>query len=302
MSFFVAAPAHAAPNYHLLGWLNTFVPGSGQLLLGNSLRGSAEALGEVGTFAWGYSLSKRSPLSLDGVPEELPRFRFGKRSIQADISRGVYADILQEVGIKAHMVNVFDAYRMGALNEKGELPERMESKSINALFMEPFNKDNLSNPWVYGSLAAVFAITVLDYVTIINGGVPPAGRIGAYSNNLYAFNYGFWQPFGSGAPEEMFFRGFVQNELYDAVPSPYFAIPVTASLFALAHEPGAGRYSAAVAGTYLGFLAHHHNGRLGPGITVHFWSVVLLGIETVLLNQQAQRTTPPAALSYQFNF
>jgi hypothetical protein len=61
--------------------------------------------------------------------------------------------------------------------------------------------------------------------------------------------------------------------------------------FSLAHSPE-GRIGAAVSGAYLGYLAHRYGGRLGPGTAVHFWSVLLLDIETVLLTWHAQRRVP----------
>src|SRR4051812_48391026 len=74
------SPPEPSHNYHLIGIANTFVPGSGQILLGNPVRGAFEASLEISTFALGYSLSRLSPFSLDGVPAELPRVRVRRRS------------------------------------------------------------------------------------------------------------------------------------------------------------------------------------------------------------------------------
>src|ERR1700761_4577352 len=61
------------PNYHLVGWFNAVVPGGGELLLGNYALAGAQFVGEVATFGVGSHLSKRSPLTIDGVPEALPQ-------------------------------------------------------------------------------------------------------------------------------------------------------------------------------------------------------------------------------------
>lgn len=291
------------PNYHLLGWFNTVIPGGGQLLLGNYLRSGLEFTGEVGITGAGFYLSKRSPLTLDGVPEALPQFSAQttrRGSALSSIDRGVYADLLQEVGIKGHLVDVFDAYREAA-KRSGNI-DGIDQSSTWEMFLYPFRHANVTNPWFYGAFAAVVGATVIDYVTSLNGGLPNTQRLTPTSNFLYSINYEVWQPIGSGAPEEMFYRGFLQNELYSLVPSPFFAIPITAAAFAFSHAPGPGRISAAAAGAYLGYLAHRYHGNLAPGITLHFWSVVVLGIETVLLNQKAQHTTPPATLAVQINY
>ena len=290
------------PDYHLTGWFNLLVPGGGQFLLGEYGRAGVEAGIEVGAGYTGFSLSKRSPMTLDGVPEALPVFQ-GRRKRAGSlvsIDTAVYADLLQEVGIKAHLVDVFTSYREAA-RRRGVTDHIDQSTEMN-LFLDPFKMDNLTNPWVYLGIGAVAAGTVLDYISAHNAGLPATPRITPYSNFLYSFNYEVWQPIGSGAPEEMFYRGFLQNELYDLVPSPFFSIPLATAAFAFSHAPGPGRITAAVAGAYLGFLAHKYDGKLGPGITVHFWGVVLLGMETALLSHEAQHTTPPATMYVQINY
>ena len=290
-----------AGNYHLVGWFNTFVPGGGQLLLGDYRLAVSQAIVEAGTFGWGYALSRREPMTLDGVPEELPTYVVSRRrAAQGDITKALYADLLQEVGIKTHMTDVFLAYRQAAASET-EASSRIDQSAPLELFLAPFQSENLTNPWVYLPLGMIAAEVAVDYFTS-RGNVDRNAPLTPTSNFLYTLNYAFWQPIGSGAPEEMFYRGFLQNELYNLVPSPFFSIPVAATAFALSHEPGPGRWSAALAGTYLGYLAHRYAGRLGPGITVHFWGVVLLGVETVFLSHDAQRTTPPAAAYVQVNY
>lgn len=129
-----------AIDYHLVGWTNTFIPGGGQLLLGNYFEGLTQSVIEFGTFSIGYNLSAKSPMTLDGVPEQIPsphqglsfikttqtcvKYNKGKciqwRSVntkvnappdssEQDVTTALNADILQEVGIKYHMVNVFDS-------------------------------------------------------------------------------------------------------------------------------------------------------------------------------------------------
>jgi hypothetical protein len=294
-------PSHSGPNYHLVGWLNTFVPGSGQVLLGNPWLGAFQFGAEVSTFTAGYEISARTPLTLDGVPEQVPQFnRLTPRS-QSDISGPLYADMLQEFGIKYHFVNTFDSYREAA--KMNGITEGIDQTSTGDLFIAPFKADNWSSPWVWIPIASVAAYVTYDYInTTNNGSLNRQAVLSPYSNYLYTVNYVGVQPFGSGAPEEMFFRGFLQHEFYSAVPSEFFSIPLTTALFTFAHAPGNGRFTAAVAGAYLGYLADRNDGKLSQGITVHFWGDLLLGLETVLLNQKAQRSIAPGAFQVQINY
>ncbi len=191
----------AAPNYHLTGWFNLLVPGGGQLLLGDYGRAGVEAAVEVGAGYAGFRLSKRAPLTLDGVPEALPVFQGRRRrgASLVSIDQAVYADLLQEVGIKAHLVDVFTSYREAA--RRRGVTEHIDQSTEWNLFMDPFRVENLTNPWVYGAIGAVAISTVIDYFSAHNAGLPSTPRITPYSNFLYSVNYEIWQPIGSGAPE-----------------------------------------------------------------------------------------------------
>jgi membrane protease YdiL (CAAX protease family) len=288
------------PNYHLVGWLNTFLPGSGQALLGDPLLGAEQLTAEVGTFAWGYSISKRSPMTLDGVPEAVPDYNRVLSKEETNINGPLWADMLQEFGIKYHFVNTFDSYREAA--KLSGVTQNIDQTSDKDLFLAPFDNDTLSSPWVYLPIASVALYTIIDYITTVNGTLNRQANLSPVSNALYGVNYLGVQSIGSGAPEEMFFRGFLQNEFQDAVPSPFFYIPAQTALFAFAHAPGNGRISAAVAGAYLGLLADHEHGQLSKGIAVHFWGVVMLGIETVLITNKAEHSIPPTAFQIQINY
>ena len=297
-------PPDTGPSYHLVGWANTFMPGAGQALLGNYGTAAFQLGYEGTTFALGYHLSSGSILTLDGFISHKPTQRL-RRTDEVDIEDQLYGDILQEFAIKAHMVNTFESYRIAAFrNGKSPagIPAGIDDKPVLDLFLEPFNAKNLTNPYVYLPMTFIFFSTIADYVNQVSGGLAPLSRLTPYSNTLFGINQGVVQPMGSGAPEEMFYRGFVQNEAMAVVPSPYFAIPVSTALFTFSHAPGDGRPTAAVAGGYLGYLMYHNDGRLGPGIALHFWADVMLGLEEILLNGKGQRTTPPATFSVQVNY
>jgi membrane protease YdiL (CAAX protease family) len=169
------------------------------------------------------------------------------------------------------------------------------------MFLTPFSWDAVMDPWVFVPIGVTTAYALYDYFSS-KGNLSREPHQTPYSNFLYAVNYGVVQPFGSGVPEEMFFRGFLQNELYDMVPSPFFAIPIQAAAFAFAHGPGDGRLTAALVGFYLGYLAYRGKGDLQRGITVHYWGDLMLGIDTLLNNQSRQHATPPTSLYLQINY
>src|SRR5207249_1655541 len=132
---------------------------------------------ETGTFLWGYHNSKKSPMTLDGVTEDMPsssnyistshkKVVFCRHHVggnpnnpcdlwgatnlntaanlsfgDVSITKSLYADLLQELGIKYHFVNVYNAYR-----EAGA-PNTDKSSTLD-LFLAPFKASNLSSPAV----------------------------------------------------------------------------------------------------------------------------------------------------------
>lgn len=336
--FFIGLPsALAVPDYHLVGWFNTFIPGGGQALLGDYPLAGTQAVLETGTMIYGYHLSKRSPLTLDGVPEDLPVVggknitttktnttcvktqKIGGKNVctkfatttsssssvsidndEHDFKKPLYADLLLEFGIKYHMVNVFNAYREAYQLNGSPGDEMIDQRPTKDLFLDPFQLDNFKSPWVWGALAIVAGATIYDFNNQVTNGITPIQKMNGYSTGLFAFNYIAWRPIGSGAPEEMFYRGFLQNEMYDIVPSPFFSIAMSSLAFSFSHGANTGsRIGAGISGLYLGWLAHKEHGNLAQGITLHFWSDLFLGIETLLLTKKGgdTRDAPPVGVS-----
>ena len=323
LSFIFSVSANAettAPNYHLVGWLNTFVPGAGQALLGDYVLAGAQATLEVSTFLIGYNVAGRSTMTLDGAPDALPTrttkiiqtckkdkngicekntTRFN--SVNAPPSNLIVplaSDTLQEFGIKYHMVNVYNSYREAAA---GTDP-LIDQTSTGNLFLAPFNLDVLSDPWVWGGLTVSAAALYINYQsTVAQGGLTPFPHFTRTTNEIYGFNNILMFPAGSGAPEEMFYRGFVQNEAYHAVQSPFFSIAVSTLAYTFSHSSD-DRPSAAITGAYLGFLTHHNDGRLSKGIAYHFWADVFAGIlqMAIVHYQQGLNNNGTAPVSFIF--
>ena len=321
-----------ASDYHFVGWVNAFVPGGGQLLLGNYGLSAIQAVTEISTFGVGFAISARYPMTIDGVPEDYPGVT--KTSIKKtrttyvcpagklnpltrkcsvapvpeqsvtsstayspdpqDLRRPVSAAFLQEVGLKYHMVNVFDSYRIAA-KQQGKLDEGqgIDDREPLDFFKDPFRAENVFDPWVYVPLIGAAVLVGLDYGSSLrsSNGIQ---KLTPLTDEFVGFNQIVLYPFGSGAPEEMFYRGFIQNEARGLVDSGWFSIAASSLAFAFSHSPD-GRLGAGLTGAYLGYLAHANHGRLGKGISLHFWSVFLLGIESFLLTMNTQRA-PPATI------
>jgi hypothetical protein len=333
------------PNYHLVGWTNFFVPGGGQFLLGRSQVGAEQAALEISTFGLGYSLSARSPMTLDGVPEELPNFTTlilpGSGTTQVcvqinsatkqctryrtvrgknatviddsnhDITRSIFADILQEIGLKAHMVNIYDSYRMAAEKSGLDLTAHyIDPTPTDELFMAPFEKETLFDPWVYIPLGVTAAALIYSYESLrASNDYPVVARLNSVSSISYDATYLGVFPVGSGAPEEMFYRGFLQSEAL-SVMSPWLAIPLTTALYSLSHSTS-DQLAAAVSGLYLGYLSYHNHGRLKKNVAYHFWSDIMTGIYAIALLQLSQSaarvsnvstSSQPATMSFQYHF
>lgn len=288
------------PNPHLVGWANLVFPGLGATLRGDAGRGLVQLSYEGATFGAGYALSDTKGFSsLDGISDSFKPFNKSKgaRNAQEGIESKMAANIFLEFSIKAHLVNTFTEYR-DAFKARG-ITEGLDQHSPIEGMILPFSTTYIKEPDVWIPLALVAAAVTLDYATSSPGAITP---LNGSSNALYSFNYGVWQPLGSGYPEEVAYRGFLQHELKSATGSPLLAVVLQALAFAFSHEPGGGRYSAALVGTYLGYLSEKHHGDLGPGTTLHFWGDTLLGVESLLLSNRAQHTTPQAGFSLQFNY
>lgn len=323
--------ASAEPNFHAVGWVNTVVPGGGQYLLGNYLYGAAQAVLETSTFVWGFSLSRRSPFTLDGVPEDLPlpSAHLATRkttsqvctvnpknhkitcvsvkstsisfvpSDQVDVSRSLYADWLQEFGLKYHMVNIFDAYRTAAGPDSAIGNQKIDQTPTGDLFLAPFKWDNLSSLWVFPAVLVTAAALVYNFQTTSKDGFGQISPLDKGSQRLYDTTYLGVFPVGSAAPEEMFYRGFLQHELYALVPSAFFSVGVSTGLFAFSHS-GDDRLSAAASGAYEGIVTHANGGLLSKAITYHFWADVLAGFYQVAVVRKESGKHP--LLSFDFKF
>lgn len=292
--------ARAELNYHLVGWLNTVVPGAGQMAMGNSAEGFFQLGYESTAFVAGYFLSARSSISLDGFTSTPPSQAL-RRGQVVHTEKEFTGDILQEFGIKAHMFNTFDAYRLSAAKSEDKSADYIDRRPTSELFLDPFQGKNLKDPYVLLPLSAIFSYVMFDFFYLSRSDSVTVSRLSPSSNALYGFNQAVWQPFGSGAPEEGFYRGFLQNEFRGWTHNSPVSIAMSSALFSISHQRE-GRISAAVAGAYLGFLADHFGGHLAPGITLHFWADFILGVESLLLLHRNERTTPPTGMSVQVDF
>jgi len=327
----------AKADFHTVGWVNTFVPGGGRFMMGEYGKAAKEATLEVGTFAIGYSISPDGQITLDGTPVGYPAvttFSYISTSIRkvcikrnpiteiceqreprlvsrsqkaidyspADATHPLTAAVLQEFGLKYHIMNVFFSYRDQFNIEGAKDPgQGIDQRSASAMLKDPFQKETLTSPWVYIPILFASTFAYFDYKSQNKlSASNPISPLNTRSKVFTAFDQMIMYPVGSAAPEETFYRGFLQNELYYAYRTPYFAIPMSSLLFALSHSQDSWP-SAFITGLYQGFLAYNNNGNLAFGNAVHFWGVVALGLESYILTLNSQAHAP-AAVNFSFTF
>ena len=336
--FSIFSANYAKADFHGVGWFNTFIPGGGRLMMGEYGQAAKEASLEIGTFGIGYAISPDGEFTLDGTPVGYPSVstynyistitrnacikrdsktnaclqrapRLVSRSQKAidynptDSSGPLTAAVLQEFGLKYHIMNVFFSYRDQFNIEGGKDPgQGIDQRSASQMLKDPFQKEVIISPWVYIPIVLTSAFVYFDYQSQVK--LQPPNLISPLNtrSKIYtAFDQMVMYPVGSAAPEETFYRGFVQNEFYYLYRSPYFAIPMSSLIFALSHSQDSWS-SAFVTGLYQGFLAYRNHGDLSFGNAVHFWGVVALGLETYLLTLHSQAKAPPATVNFSFTY
>ena len=327
----------AFADFHTVGWVNTFLPGGGRLVMEEYKEAAKEAALEMGTFGVGYSISPYGNFTLDGTPIGYPTVgtynylskttrsvcvkrdpktkvctqyanRTSSKVISSidynptDSTKPLTAALLQEFGLKYHIMNVFLSYRDQFNKEGGSDPgQGIDQRSTYEMLKDPFRSEVLLSPWVYVPIALTSAFVYLDYRSQFSASTDTISPLNKRSKVYTAFDQMVMYPIGSAAPEETFYRGFLQNEFYYLYRSPYFAVPMSSLFFALSHAQD-GWPSAFATGLYQGTLAYRNHGDLSYGNAVHFWGVVVLGIEAYLLTLHSQAHAPPAALNFSFTY
>lgn len=337
LTVYLASCEGAYANFHAIGWTNMFIPGSGRMIRGEYGDAVKESALEIGTFGLGYSMSPDSSFTLDGTPIDYPSvgtytfttrrrqsycvrydpvkkicLQYRSRTITSvntttdyynkhDATKPLTAAFLQEFGLKYHLMNTFFVYR-DQLNEEGGDPgQGIDQRGAMEMMKDPFRWEVLSSPWVYLPIALTTAFVYYDYRSELDQVRQEITPLNKRSKVFLGFDQMVMYPFGSAAPEETFYRGFIQNEFYYMVRSPYFSVPMSSLLFALSHSQD-GWPSAFITGLYQGMLAYKNDGNLAYGNAVHFWGVVVLGIESFVLTLSSQAQAPPVGVKFNFTY
>ena len=230
------------------------------MLLGEPGTAGLQAFLETSTFAWGYGLSKLDTFTLDGSPVEYPlpsvdfgtTRKFSRVGTRKD-SRGActrYETTSRLVSGSKFDSTPVSAYKPSAAQAASmEGGQGIDERDLRELFLDPFHGSTLASAWVWAPIEATLGYAFLT--TGSNAGVL-LDQIGVY-------------PVGSGAPEEMFYRGFIQNEAYELVPSPVFSIGLSSLAFGFSHSREE-RLGAGLTGLYPGYLVHQDHGNLSEAI------------------------------------
>lgn len=294
----------AVPNYHLVGLTGMLIPGAGQMLLGNYSLGLWELSAETGSFVWGYLKSPRVPMTLDGATSELPSCTDSPELCEenkppVDIRPKLWADWAQEFGIKYHFTNVFVTYRAAA--KASGVTKGIDQSPVPLLFLAPFNPKTLLSFYFLVPLGVETGLLYYNYLEVMRKNKPQIPLLTTTSTKLYRVSQFGMYPVGSAAPEEMFFRGFLQHEFYSLIPSPWFSIPVTSALFALCHDPDE-RYGAFAGGLLFGLQVYLRQNNLDLAIATHYWFVTLLGLENYFLLKSAHAANKQAKVQFSLAF
>ena len=288
-------------DFRTTGWFNTFLPGGGKLINRDYSGAAQEASLETSTFALGYSLDHQGRFSLDGTNIVYQKSN-GSNFETVNSNKELTAALFQEFGLKYHMMNVFLNYR-DQFNKEGasDLGQGIDQRSSYEMFKDPFRPEVLTSAWVYLPVALTSAYVYFDFQSQKKVAVQPIRPLKTQSKIYNLFNQTILYPSGSAVPEEMFYRGFLQNEMYYTFRSPYFAVPMSSLFFALSHSQ---EYwpSAFVSGLYQGMLAYQNHGDLTYGNAVHFWGVFFLGLESYFLTLHSEAKAPPVALNFNFSY
>lgn len=265
-------PIRATPvSPEAVGWGNLVVPGLGATLNGEPNRGLLDAGLELGLF-FGATFGVREGNFTIDTTIVLPEHH--------SLLRPLIGEDLQQAGIKLHMYNTFYQYQQACLamaDSNRELlnPQPLYKGSWDDTLLAPFKWKNLSNPFVFGLIAAAAAFLIYDYKT--SAPAPSTYRATPAEDTLYLTHNVLIEPLGSSFGEEALFRGFIQREMRLYTDSLVFSLLIQSSLFTLLH-PSDAKVTAFAGGLYFGFLTDYHNGDIEPGVAAHFWVNVLNGL------------------------
>jgi membrane protease YdiL (CAAX protease family) len=88
----------------------------------------------------------------------------------------------------------------------------------------------------------------------------------------------------------VFFRGFIQREIYGYTNSLSIAVATESLLFALGHS---NRLTSGLTGIYFGLVVDKKGGDLGFVIPTHFWLDVVDGLLTYFTERRAEGKNAP---------
>jgi len=261
-----AAPAGPAPSRARL--LLAFLPGGGQLLLGEPGAGAGYLGATLGFAGWGWwAWGRRGPGELD-VPL-------------------VWAQ-------HVYVVSAYSAYR--DLSLRLGQTERLDPASVPHLIAAPFRPAALADPWVLGFAALGAGVNWLT-LRLDRGDhgwrdvtrMRYLGGTAGHDAVLPAYA-AYWIPLscGAGVAEEMLFRGMLQadwEERWGNTPGWLAA----SGAFGLAHVTAVTRPAAwaqggfaALAGLFLGWRYQRTGYRLAEPIAAHAWFDIAAGLAIFL--------------------
>jgi len=233
------------------------LPGGGQFLLGQDLRGAGYALGTAGLLGWSIAANQRKAS--------------GELNAPLVYTQQVYA------------MSVYESYRDFRLRA-GQV-DKLDPAPLKDLVKAPFKKEQLRSPYVLGSLAVGAGVNWLE-ASLRRGrrAWQHVGRVsylgGDYNRDWGTVAYsGYWIPlsFGAGVAEESIFRGAFQSE-FEQRWGQGPGLTAASGLFGIAHlqrlnsgDSWQNVGFATLAGLFLGWRYDATGYKLAQPIACHFW-------------------------------
>jgi len=271
-----AALAHAEPNRlrNVPSWV-WFMPGGGQYALGQDARAAAYLSSTAGFAWWGVNAEKHRASGQMNAPL-------------------VYAQ-------QAYILSLYESYRdVQMLYGADRYNRRFDPAPLSKMFAAPFERKQLTSPWVIGAAVAGAGINYAIARSVSHprtfSGMSSFNYLGdTYNRDTGAAVYSaYWIPLsiGAGVSEEALFRGIIQSDWENRWGQKNGHIAASA-VFGLAHlndpsDPAvvANALFAFGAGYYFGWRYQQNNYKLAENIAAHVWFDLAAGAALMLANPQ----------------
>jgi membrane protease YdiL (CAAX protease family) len=206
------------------------------------------------------------------LAEQNPLVKYGEYSRASRSS--VYADTLGNPVLSTIFYSIYSSYR-----DAGGLGEDKKNETLADISFSPFNPTILKNPLVFSPILVIALLA--GYSNATYDGSNPILVPKSVKQDGSLVGSAFVSGISPAIGEEAFFRGYL-NYTYIQRFGPAAGLLSSGTMFMLAHEgnsdAASGRASRLFAGLYLGTIHYLSNYDIRPGVAVHFWYNLIIGL------------------------